>query len=100
VAPPTHCHPGGLLATALLYARRRGLPFEEAWEEALPTVYPNDSAMRTQWRDALTGTKEEWRAAYEGRPTAFSRAAPALLPVLSGGDQDGDRERAGSVLVA
>jgi hypothetical protein len=79
VAPETRCHPGRLLAQGLRYARDRGLSFDDAWRQLLPTVWPRDSALAVQWREALEATREEWRAAYEGRSTGFSRAYPVLL---------------------
>jgi hypothetical protein len=63
-------------------ARRRGIGFDEAWFFALgaPSVatkgvrLPHATSARRPWLDAFEATREEWRAAYEGRDTALSLA--------------------------
>ena len=83
MAPPIRLHPTALLAQALAYGRARGVPFDAAWEEALPTCWPTDSRLRMEWREAIQATRAEWEAAYEGRPTPFSVLAPRLLAALT-----------------
>lgn len=77
-------------------ARRRGLEFEAAWEEALrpgKTIvmsttqgapetalrWPTDKTEREGWRVALKASREMWRRAYERRPATRSELAVAAL---------------------
>jgi hypothetical protein len=68
----------------LLACREEGLGFEEAWlrtvgREGLRASvrFPHDTVERRGWRKALVSTRNEWRAGYEGRDTALSRALAA-----------------------
>lgn len=51
----------------LTLQRLRGLPFEKAWPRAIRKVrYPHEKEEREEWKLALRGTREAWRAAFEG----------------------------------
>jgi hypothetical protein len=70
-------------------ARRRGLSFEDAWQEAMAGVrFPHgggttDVHGRYAWREALSETREAWRSAYEGEPAEPGvQALAALAGVL------------------
>lgn len=81
-------------------ARRRGLSFDEFWDEAvrpnLPpitrrhvdppdncVVWPSDTADRNAERAATSGAREGWRRAYEGRdPLPREKALPILAAHL------------------
>lgn len=88
--PPTLWPPGDL-RFGLAAARERGLDFDQAWAEAWRTVrWPrgggsDDPSSATAWRKALRATREEWRAAYEGRESRGGAAAAALLDGLEAG---------------
>jgi hypothetical protein len=66
----------------MVMGRRRGLGFEEWWEEAVrprkrvvmtndpdppphAVRWPSDRNDRVEWRDAILDAKEGWRRAYE-----------------------------------
>jgi hypothetical protein len=57
------------LRAALHLERRKGTPFDIAWERARRTALLdlNDHAKRKQWREAIDATREAWAAAYEHR---------------------------------
>lgn len=94
MAPIPKTLPAEDLRARLDDARRRGLDFDAAWQAAWRAVrWPTDSGLRRDWKDALTISRPEWRAAYERRPTAFSRAYGALLPHLPMSDREPDPRR-------
>lgn len=67
----------------LVLARSAGDHFEVAWRAALAAVkWPHDTSNRRQWREALDSYKDEYRAAYELRPTRAAQNAAALLAAL------------------
>lgn len=62
-------------------ARRDGLPFDEAWARVVgrhgrrgEVRYPHATEYRRQWRAALEAAREEFRLAYELRPSPLSVA--------------------------
>jgi hypothetical protein len=81
-ARPKFPSPEVQLRAILADARRRGIGFDEAWFFALgaPSVaekgvrLPHATEQRRPWLDAFDATREEWRAAFEGRDTALSVA--------------------------
>jgi hypothetical protein len=83
VAAPSRFNPPRDLRRGLEDGRRRGLPFDAAWDAAWAEVHwSSDSKDRNSWKEALADARHEFRAAYEGIPTSFSRAARYITPVL------------------
>lgn len=93
---PTYAQPHVQLGRLLIDARRRGVPFEEFWRQAVReddtlvmtnrrnppegcVRWPTDRNDRRGWQKAILGTKETWRSAYEGlEPTRGERAVAVL----------------------
>jgi hypothetical protein len=68
------------LRHALERDRAAGVDFDEAWERAREAIrFPHRTEPRDQWKAALDATRDEWRAAWHGEPTAFATVAEALL---------------------
>lgn len=80
----------------MVEARRRGLTFEEWWEEAMrpgcaivmvttpnpprgAVRWPTDRNDRVNWQASLKSSKAGWRRAYERRRPTSAEAALALL---------------------
>lgn len=93
---PTYEPPHVQLGRLLLAARRRGLSFDEAWNEAVrpgKTVvmtntpnppagavrWPSDRNDRVTWQAATLDAKDGWRRAYDREPPSKQEAALALL---------------------
>ena len=75
--------PAQQLAAALGAAKRAGRAFDDVSPEAIASLRwaaPHDAAALQ--RAAIAETLEEWRAAYEDRPTRASRVLPILLEYL------------------
>lgn len=73
-----------LLAVSKLNAR----PFEEAWTEALRrALFPHDSHHRHAYMEALTATKEAFRAGYEGREVPGGPQLLGIVDALARPDQ-------------
>lgn len=76
--------PAARLRLLLADERRRGTDFDEAWARALAVLEP-----REDWAPALAWSREEFRAAYEGRGSRFvalgplERAAESATVVLA-----------------
>jgi hypothetical protein len=70
--PPPDPTPARQLRAELASARRAGIPFEEAWHEALRAAPPD-------WQEAFAATRQAWQRAYERRPaTERERALQRL----------------------
>lgn len=77
--------------------------FEDAWETAWRLMiseraYPHRTTERAQWREALASTRPEFRAAYIGAETAYSRAHTMFLVMLAGADFSRPVEDDGAVM--
>jgi hypothetical protein len=71
------------LRELLADARRRGEPFEAAWDAAVPrAVRPTASHERATWTTILTATREAWGRAYNGEPAAPHDLAAARIAGL------------------
>ncbi len=76
--------PPAILRERLATARRDGVGFDEAWPVALAAAVNAVQWEREEWIDALSGTTEAWRSAWERRDASSAeRALPAI--VMSGG---------------
>lgn len=90
--------PDEQLVAILAAARRRGLSFEEAWDEAVrparpvssptrpPTAvgFPADFPERAAWKDALAATRSAWERAFNREPpSAVDVAMEMLRPLLA-----------------
>ncbi len=113
---PTYAAPHVQLGRLMVAARRRGVSFEEWWEEAMrpgaslvmqthpnppagAVRWPTDRADRVAWQQALTATREAWRGSFMRRPaTSAERALGVLAPQIDrmagegGGDGMGGRK--------
>ncbi len=78
--------PPEVLGERLAAARRDGVSFDRAWPVALGTAVNAVQWEREEWIDALSGTVEAWRAAWERRDTTRPEQALAVL-VRPGGEQ-------------
>lgn len=93
---PTYDPPHVQLGRLMVQARRRGLSFDEWWEEAVrphkPLVmtntvdppegavrWPSDRNPRVDWQVAIHGSREGWRRSFERRPPTVQEAALTLL---------------------
>jgi hypothetical protein len=70
------------LRELLTYAKRRRVPFDRAWAEALavldlPAPRAGDIGA-VGWHHALRTTRASWQAAYENRPDAEGEGIGAL----------------------
>jgi hypothetical protein len=75
--------PPVVLRDRLAAARRDGMSFDEAWPVALAAAVSAVQWEREEWIDALSGTVEAWRAAWERRDA--SRTDRALLVIVRPG---------------
>jgi hypothetical protein len=75
--------PPEVLREQLATARRDGASFDRAWPVALAAAVDTASWEREEWVDALSGTIEAWRAAWEHRDA--SRTDRALLVIARPG---------------
>lgn len=76
MAATTRLPPPVQLRTRLEVARAKGTPFRIAFNFALRNIdYPSDWDGGQEWRHILKDTREEWEAAYLGRP--------ALVPSMA-----------------
>jgi hypothetical protein len=74
--------PAAILADLLAAARREGASFAEAWPAALAQALDGTCEPR-DWRDALDGMRETWRA-------AFARGTPqSSVPLYELGEGRG-----------
>lgn len=73
-APRKWPNPAQQLRTGLAYARQRGVPFDEAWDELWRGLYWGSPDARPDWRTALIFARPEFQAAYERRDTHASRS--------------------------
>jgi hypothetical protein len=70
-------------------ARGRGLTFAEAWDSGQQIVLDGLAAHeRTEWRRALTSTRDAWGRAYAGLP---SSRADQLVAWLEAWAEDAER---------
>lgn len=72
-----------VLREQLAAARSDGVNFDEAWPVALAAAVSAVQWEREEWIDALSGTIEAWRAAWERRDA--SRTDRALLVIVRPG---------------
>jgi hypothetical protein len=72
--------PPEVLRERLAAARHDGVSFDRAWPVALAVAVTAVRWEREEWIDALSGTVEAWRAAWERRDT--SRTDRALLVIV------------------
>lgn len=96
---PVHPSVQSQLLRLLIDARRRGEPFEAAWQQSVhpgkiwmtnmtdapPTAvrWPSDRSQRRDEIDAIVGSKGGWRRAYNRDPPTRPEAAlTVLLPML------------------
>jgi hypothetical protein len=78
--------PPEVLRDRLAIARRGGVGFGEAWPVALAAAASTVQWEREEWIDALSGTIEAWRAAWERRDATRPEQALVVL-VRPGGEQ-------------
>ncbi len=78
--------PPEVLRERLAAARHDGVSFDRAWPVALAAAVSTVRWEREEWIDALSGTVEAWRAAWERRDTTSPERALAVL-VRPGGEQ-------------
>ena len=78
--------PPEVLRERLAAARRDGVGFDEAWPVALAAAVNVVRWEREEWIDALLGTVEAWRAAWERRDATGREQALAVF-VRPGGEQ-------------
>lgn len=73
------------LRQILRHYSNHGTAFDVAWEESLRLVsWPESRRETTEWEKALGGTKEGWRASYEGwEPEPREAAVGVLARILS-----------------
>jgi hypothetical protein len=76
--------PPVVLRERLAAARRAGVSFEKAWPDALMAAVDASEWERAEWLEVLSGTVEDWRAAWERRPATRPEQALAML-VMPGG---------------
>jgi hypothetical protein len=84
-APPKYDPPCEQARAGLERARAQGLSFNEAWDRVVGRVgkpgevqFAHATTSRRSWREILEATRPEWQAAYDGVPSALSRALAAL----------------------
>ena len=79
------------LGSLLAYARRRGLPFATAWDEALACVTWPSAGHAENWVVALKQTRDEWESAYQREPSsaAHAKALQALIDAADWADHRG-----------
>ncbi len=75
--------PPAVLRDRLAAARSGGVGFDEAWPVALAAAVDVAQWEREEWIDALLGTIEAWRAAWERRDA--SRTERAVLALVTPG---------------
>jgi hypothetical protein len=62
--------PSTQLRNNLQRCRNAGMRFDQAWARSIRAIrWPHDTRQREDWRAALRGTREEWRACYYGEMT-------------------------------
>jgi hypothetical protein len=76
--------PPVVLREWLAAARQGGVGFDRAWPVALAAAVDAAQWEREEWIDALLGTVEAWRAAWERRDATKPEQAVAML-VMPGG---------------
>jgi hypothetical protein len=77
--------PPEVLRERLAAARQDGVSFDRAWPVALAAAASAVQWEREEWIDALLGTVEAWRAAWEHRDA--SRTDRALLVIVRPGGE-------------
>ncbi len=82
--------PPEALRERLAIARWDGVSFDRAWPVALSAAVNTVRWEREEWIDALSGTVEAWRAAWERRDTTRQEQALTVL-VRPGGERLPDR---------
>lgn len=108
-APAKYEAPHVQLGRLMVEARRRGLTFEEWWEEAIrpqralvmvttanpprgAVRWPTDRNDRLSWQDAIRSSKAGWHRAYERKaPTVAEAALMLLAPALEALDEAAER---------
>ena len=71
--------PLGRLRDRLAAARRDGEPFGQAWASAVDAALDGlDRMEEINWRAAIVGTADAWRAAYNREPYEPTASAVAL----------------------
>jgi hypothetical protein len=78
--------PPEVLRERLAAARQDGVSFDRGWPVALAAAVNAGQWEREEWIDALSGTVEAWRAAWERRDTTRPEQALAVI-VRPGGEQ-------------
>jgi hypothetical protein len=78
--------PPEVLRERLAAARQDGVSFDRAWPVALAAAANSVRWEREEWIDALLGTVEAWRAAWERRDATRLEQALAVI-VRPGGEQ-------------
>ena len=95
--PPRHLTAAEQLRAHLARSREKGISVDRAWAFAFagPAAggvnWPTDTAARRAWKEALTETRDEWRAAYEGVSTATSARFAAMADRGDAPDEPADR---------
>jgi hypothetical protein len=97
MAPPQrYPKPHKQLGRLMVMGRRRGLSFEQWWDEAVrpgkrvvmtndadppagAVLWPSDRNDRIEWRAAILDAEEGWRRAYERAPRTSSDDALVVL---------------------
>jgi|HubBroStandDraft_6_1064221.scaffolds.fasta_scaffold90521_3 hypothetical protein len=78
--------PPEVLRERLAAARHDGVGFDRAWPVALAAAVNTVQWEREEWIDALSGTIETWRAAWERSDATRPEQALAVI-VRPGGEQ-------------
>lgn len=95
-APARYVAPHKQLGSLMVRARRRGISFEEFWQEAVrpgetlvmvttanppagAVRWPTDRNDRVTWQHAIKGAKDGWRRAYEREAPAPAELALRAL---------------------
>lgn len=90
------------LREILARLRADGVPFDHAWDRAVtgrpgrraPLVtYPHLTTARRWWKETFESQREEWRAAYDRKPSPLGDAAAELVRLLAE-DVSGEARRA------
>ena len=71
--------PPEVLRERLAAARDDGVGFDEAWPVALAAAVNTAQWEREEWIDALSGTVEAWRAAWERRDATRPEQALSVI---------------------
>lgn len=75
----------------LAQAREKGVSFDEAWRKRVIGTqtarglvrYPHATVERRFWKATLEAQREEWRSAYERRPSPLGAAVVVLAALLA-----------------